>query len=102
MKYYQALVNRIANLRGHKIREILVWFKNYYLLMNELVKFICLSSVHIRALKNNLIHNTNKSTCIKLYIFTHSLLKIPTCFVLLRIVLWEFTSKEHLQNTDEL
>lgn len=68
VKYYEydrALVNRIKNLSGHKMRETVVWLKKRFLLKNELVKFVHLNSIHIRALQNNLINNTNKCTVLQ-------------------------------------
>jgi len=65
MEYDRALVNRVTDLSGHKMREILVWLKKYCFLKNELVKFTYLNSIHIRALHNNLTHNTNKCTLLQ-------------------------------------
>jgi len=84
------------------MQEILVWLKKYFLLKNELVKFIYLSSIHNRALENNLIYNINKCTVLQFTLSRTWSIKITTCFMVFQIILRDFTSNEHISNTDEL
>jgi hypothetical protein len=53
LKYDRAFVNRTNKFCGHKMREILVGLKKYYLLNSELVKCISIIfiTVHYRTIK---------------------------------------------------